>query len=121
MRKLTSVAALFILLSAMFIGGCDSPTESKATSVSAPSLSEPADNASGVSRTPMFKWTGNANKLVYATNSNFDNAVTIDVSGTEYTMASPMNANTTYFWKAGKTNGTTVVWCSNFWRFTTGN
>jgi hypothetical protein len=121
MRKLTSFAVLLILFSAILITGCDSPTETKATSVTAPSLSEPADNATGVSRTPVFKWTGSADKLVYATNSNFDNAVTIDVSGSEYTMPSPMNANTTYFWKAGKTNGTTVVWCANYRRFTTGN
>jgi lysyl endopeptidase len=120
MRNFISFA-VFILFSAILLTGCDSPTETKATSVTAPTLSEPADNATGVSRTPHFKWTGSADKLEYATNSTFDNAVSNDVSGTEFTLATPLSANTTYFWRAGKMNGTSIVWCSTYLRFTTGN
>lgn len=120
MSKLAYILASFMLLFTIITIGCDSPTESKAVSVTAPVITEPVDNATGVSLTPNFKWTGSADKLEYATNSNFTGGVIVDVSGTEYTPTTPLNPNTTYFWKAGKTNGASVVWCDN-WRFSTGN
>lgn len=121
MKKFTYISALFLFLILVAVPGCDSPTESKAVSVSAPSLSEPTDNATGIALTPHFKWTGNADKLECATNSNFENAISWDVSGSEYTASSPLSANTTYFWRAGKMNGNSIVWSETNWRFTTGN
>lgn len=121
MRKLILISALSAFIFILTFSGCDSPTDSKAISVTAPSLSEPADNSSGITRTPNFKWTGSADKLECATNSNFENAISWDVSGSEYTIPTPLNPGTTYFWRAGKKNGTAIVWCEQYWRFTTGN
>lgn len=120
MRKYALFFALLFILPFVF-NGCDSPTDSKAVSVTAPALSEPADNSTGISRTPLLKWTGSADKLECATNSGFENALSWDVSGTEYTIPSQLNANTTYFWRAGKINGNATTWCEQYWRFTTGN
>lgn len=121
MRKLTSFAVLLILFSAMLFTGCDSPTETKATSVTAPTLSEPTDNATSISLTPTFKWSGTADKLEIATNSTFSNPVYSNaVSGTEFTIPSGvLQAGTTYFWRAGKSSGGTMYWCATSYRFTT--
>jgi hypothetical protein len=102
--------------------GCDSATDSKATSVGqAPTLLQPSNNATGVSRYPVFKWSGEADKLEISTNPNFNPPDrSANVSGTQYQLPDPPLAPTqVYFWRAGKTSGSTVIW-SNSWKFTTG-
>lgn len=111
--RLISLCIIFISV------GCDSPTETKATSVTAPSLVSPPDNATGVSLTPTFQWSGVANKLQISTNSNFDGAITYEVSGQSYTLSTSLNRNTVYFWRAGVVSGSTIYWSSPFFRFTT--
>lgn len=116
--KFFIIAALLVFLG---VNGCDSPSDSKATTVSTPVLVEPADNATGIALRPHFKWTNEGDQLKYATNSNFDNAITVTVSGTEFTLTESLSPQTTYFWKVGKSSGTNVVWSETYWRFTTGN
>ena len=115
----------YILFTFLFIlvatGGCDSPTETRAISITPPSLISPPDNATGVSLTPTFTWRGNADKLAIATNSNFDGAMTYEVSGESFTLTNPLAPNTVYFWKAGITSGSGVYWSSSIYRFTTSN
>lgn len=112
---------VLLIISALYLGACDSPTDSKATSVNAPVLVSPEDNATGIALTPLFKWSGSADKIIYATNSNFNNAVTISVNGTEFRLNTSLSPNTTYFWKAGITSGSSTLWSASYWRFTTGN
>lgn len=114
---LSFLVGIFLLIS-----GCDSPTESVSISITRPSLTEPADNATGVPLTPVFKWTGEADKLMISVNSSYSNPVEINVSGNQHTLAAGiLKANTIYFWKAGKTSDGTVYWSVNNYRFTTGN
>lgn len=86
-------------------------------------LVAPANNAVGVSRMPQFVWEAGIGatsfNLVYATNSDFTDAVTeLGITGTTFTLASNLPYNTTYFWKVISVNngGTTP---SGVWSFTT--
>jgi hypothetical protein len=106
----------------LLISGCDSPTESVSISITRPSLTEPADNATDVSLTPTFKWTGEADKLMISVNSSYSNPIEVNVSGNEHTLAAGiLSPGTIYFWKAGKTSDGTVYWSVNNFRFTTAN
>ena len=74
----------------------------------APTLTGPADGATGVSLTPTFTWDGVAGADGYtieiATDAGFTNIVeTADVAGTEYTSAG-LNTNTSYFWRVSASN-----------------
>ena len=111
---------LTLILSAVLIlNGCGSDTVTQPPpAATPPTLTSPADNATGVPLTPTFKWSGEADKLQVSTNSGFT-SLTIDatVSGTEYTPPNSL-ASGVYFWRAGKTSGGTVYWSTVF-RFTT--
>lgn len=113
---------LISIYSLLLFYGCDSASDSVATTVTRPTLLEPVDNATGVSRYPVLKWSGEADKLEVSTSSNFS---TVDypanVTGTEHTVTTQLSASTTYFWHVGKTSGSTVNWSSEAFRFTTGN
>ena len=75
-----------------------------------PSLSSPTDGATGVSTTPTFSWTAVADAESYtleiATDDAFANIVhtATDISGTSYTLSSPLNANTLYYWHVRANN-----------------
>ncbi|MCI0449941.1 MAG: hypothetical protein L0Y79_09190 [Chlorobi bacterium] len=120
MKKLGLILIIVSILYSFI--GCDSATDSKATSVTRPSLLEPVDNATGVSRYPTFKWSGEADRLEVSRNSNFSNPIGRNISGTQYQLTDTLlDANTVYFWRVGKTSGSTIYWSENSWRFTTGN
>jgi hypothetical protein len=108
-------------ISALYLSGCDSATDSKSVSVTTPSLIEPADNDSNVVLAPTFKWSGSADKLQVAPNSTFSTPVySSDITGTQFTMPSGYLDNyTIYYWRAGKTSGSTVYWSSTSFRFKT--
>ena len=116
------IIILFIFsVSIFYFSGCDSVTDSKSVSVTTPSLLEPADNDSNIVLAPTFKWTGSADKLQVATNSTFSTVVySSDVSGNEHTMSGyHLDYYTIYFWRAGKTSGSTVYWSSSSFKFKT--
>lgn len=116
---ISSIILLIILI--LTSAGCDSPTDSKAITVSAPSLVEPADNSTGISLAPIFKWSGDASKIEIATNTTFENPVyTSEVSGTEFTLPSGvLQGGTVYFWRAGKSVSNSMYWSADAYRFTT--
>jgi len=119
------IGFLIIILSiaVSIFGGCDSATDSKATTVTGPpTLLEPVNNATNVSLNPTFKWSGEADRLEISTNPNFENPErSSNVSGTQYVLpAPPLLPSKVYFWRAGKTSGTTINWANSF-RFTTRN
>ncbi|MBZ0202515.1 MAG: hypothetical protein IT281_08560 [Ignavibacteria bacterium] len=120
--KFISFSVFIVVIAVLFFQACDSATDSKSTGVATPVLVQPSDTATNVSLSPVFKWTGNADKLLISTNANFDNPRQENVSGNEFTLpAPPLSAQQTYFWKAGATSGSTVYWSTMIWRFRTGN
>jgi len=115
---------LSILFTVQFIfTGCDSPTGSKPDVVAKPVLVSPNDKATNVTLTPLFKWTGTADKLEIATNPSFgsgDIKHSANVSGEQYSMPSNvLQRSTMYYWRAGKTAGTSVDWSVSIFSFST--
>lgn len=121
MRHIIYTIIIVFSFSILLISGCDSVTDSKSVSITAPSLLEPMDNDSNVSLTPTFKWNGAADKLQVATNSTFGNIRwDCTVTGTQYSMPSGyLESNQVYYWRAGKTSGSTVYWSTTSFRFKT--
>jgi len=117
----------FLLFLALFIGfilyGCDSPSDSKATSVTTPELTTPVDGAINQILTPLFKWTGGANKIEVDYNNTFNPPFYSyeQLNGaTQFTMPSgKLIHNKTYFWRVGVVSGATTYWSSSIFRFTT--
>lgn len=117
---------LFTLFASFFLfNGCDSPTGSKPDVVSKPVLVSPENNSANVSLAPLFKWTGTADKLEIATNPNFgsgDIKHTTNISGQQYQMPSnKLQRGTRYYWRVGKTAGTSIDWSTSIFSFTTVN
>lgn len=123
MRKLFFLITSLLVFILATVPGCDSPSETKATSVTAPALVAPADNAENIPLTPNFTWTGDATKIEVATNTTFSTLeYSADVTGTSHTMTGHTLLNgTTYFWRAGKTASGTTYWSTEAWRFKTVN
>jgi hypothetical protein len=111
------LASFFLIIMA----GCDSPSDSKASSVSPPSLISPADRDTNVTLTPTFTWTGSADILVIAKSSTFSNPVySVPVTGTSFKMPGGfLDYSTIYYWHAGITSGNTVYWSEKIFMFTT--
>ena len=76
----------------------------------APTLSSPADGATGVSLTPTFTWNAATNADSYtlqvATDAAFTSIVhsASGITGTSYVMPSPLNMDTTYYWRVAAEN-----------------
>ncbi len=113
---------IIIVFCLQFIsGGCDSPSGSKPETVSKPTLVAPGDNATNVSLTPVFQWSGTADKLEIASNTNFS---TLDhsanISGQQYQMpGGKLVKNHDYYWRVGKTSGQNIDWSVDIYHFKT--
>ena len=92
----------------------------KSVSTTPPTLVSPADGDTNVTVNTTFTWTGEADVLWLDLNPSFANHSTFSVTGTSYTVTSPLNPNTIYYWKAGKTVGSTTYWSQYNFHFTTG-
>ncbi len=114
---------LILFASIFFFNGCDSPSGSKPDVVSKPVLVAPSDNATNVSLAPLFKWTGAADKMEIAVNPGFgagDIKHTAAVSGQQYQMPSNiLQKGTLYYWRAGKTSGSSIDWSESIFTFRT--
>ncbi|MFZ0547089.1 MAG: PepSY domain-containing protein [Candidatus Promineifilaceae bacterium] len=72
---------------------------------SAISLTTPTDGATEVSTTPTFEWQSDAMAATYtlevATDAGFTNIVLSEtgLTGTSYTVSSPLDSDTTYYWR----------------------
>lgn len=110
-----------ILLALLFVSGCDSPSGAKPDPVTRPSLESPTDNATNVSLTPTFTWTGAADILEVAVNPNFDPILhSANVSGQSYKMpAGKLQNYTRYYWHAGKKSGSDIYWSDERFTFET--
>ena len=76
----------------------------------APNLTSPANNATGVNLSPTFTWTAVAQAVYYnidiATDSGFTNIVdsAAALTGTSYTTGVVLNQQTTYYWRVRAEN-----------------
>ncbi len=112
----------FVLCSFVIIlNGCDSSTDSKSTSNTPPTLVYPYDNDSNVALLTNFRWTGEANVIWIDTNPSFPSPISYTVTGTTFTLTTPLSANTSYYWKAAKIVSGTPYWSSNYYYFRTVN
>ena len=110
---------LMVFCALIVVSGCDA-TDSVPVSTAAPVLVSPADTSTNISLTPTFTWTGNADKLDIGSNNTFTTIIqSASVTGTSYTLTTPLQANTQYFWRAGHTAGSTVYWCNTIFSFRT--
>jgi hypothetical protein len=113
---------LFCFLAFLIIlqSGCDSATDSKSISTAPPVLVSPYDNDSNVATLTTFVWTGTADVIWLDVNSSFSNPVSYAVSGTTFTVTDPLSSYGSYYWKAGRTIGSTTYWSDNYYYFRTG-
>jgi hypothetical protein len=88
-------------------------------------LLDPADGQGGVLTTPTLDWQGESTADTYsvevATDPGFSDIVE-SVSGlttSEYTITSPLNAGTVYYWRVNGDNGCGAGSYSPVWSFTT--
>jgi hypothetical protein len=113
---------IFISIIILSLSSCDSPTDSKATNVNAPSLISPPNNDTLPTFTPTFKWSGLADKFQISLYPSFNTLFySVNVSDSQYTL--PGNVLTLhhqmYYWHAGKTSGGTTYWAELTYRFVT--
>ncbi|HHB90955.1 MAG TPA: hypothetical protein ENK60_06565 [Anaerolineae bacterium] len=93
----------------------------------APTLLSPPDGATNVSTTPTFTWSdvidAESYTLEIATDSSFNNIVhtATDIQGTSYTLATPLDPNTTYYWRVAAVNPCGSGAWSAVFSFTTEN
>ncbi|MEJ5244805.1 MAG: T9SS type A sorting domain-containing protein [Bacteroidota bacterium] len=91
--------------------------------LSAPTLSLPANNATNVAINPVLEWNSVNGATGYvlqvSTSSTFTTTVVNQsVTGTTYNV-SGLNYNTTYYWRVKATDGTNESDWSSVWSFTT--
>lgn len=96
-----------------------------ATAPTAPILSSPLNNATGVSTSPTLSWNASGGATSYrlqvATNPSFTSS-DVDqsgITGTSYTL-SYLSNSTTYYWRVNATNTGGTSSYSSTWSFTTG-
>lgn len=77
----------------------------------APTLISPADGATGISINPTLDWSDVSSASTYgvqvSTNANFTVLVVnqTGLTASQFAVSSPLNNNTTYFWRATASNG----------------
>jgi hypothetical protein len=94
---------------------------------SAPVLSSPTDNATGVSTTPNLQWNASSGATSYraqvSTSSGFGTTVfnQSGITATQVTVSPALSASTLYYWRVNATNSCgTSGWSTPVWSFTTG-
>ncbi|MEO8514407.1 MAG: hypothetical protein ABI543_12675 [Ignavibacteria bacterium] len=108
-----------ICISTVLFNACDSSTDSKSTSTNPPALVSPYDNDSNQALLTPFQWTGEAQVIWIDVNPTFPSPLSYTVSGTSYTLTTPLSPNTSYYWKAGRIVGSTTYWSTNYYHFRT--
>ena len=121
--KILFIFSGFLLLGLLLIG-CDSVTDSKATSITLPELLLPENNKDSVSITPLFRWKNAGQIIEIAENSSFSNPKYSNDQLNNITQfilpsSNPLNGGATYFWRVGVKSGSTIYWSSVAYRFTT--
>ena len=106
------IISILILSSIFILSGCDSPTDSKATAVTAPTLVSPADGDTTVSLTPTFQWTGAGDRLEISIYESFTNVLfSTNVSGNSFPLPSGNLQNGKYyFWHVANSSSGQVYW-----------
>ena len=100
----------------LFYTGCDSVTDSKSESVTAPTLTSPANNDTMVSLTATFQWSSEGDKLQIDQSAGFTGPMEFAVSANSMTIpAGNLSPGTYYYWRVGKTLGGTVYWSNSFY------
>lgn len=108
---------LAIILTVLFVYGCDSVSDSKPVGTTPPTLTTPADNDTTVPVMPVFRWSGSADKLEISTSSAFGTSVihSVTVSDSVYIYnGAPLDPERYYYWHAGITAGNKVYWSDIF-------
>ncbi len=122
MKRHIFTIILFVSLGFIFLNGCDSSTDSKAVSVTRPTLVSPANNDSTVSITPTFKWSGAADKLEIGTDQSLTHVIySCNVTDSSYTLpaSNHLLPGAWYYWNVGATSGSSVNWSSVNYGFKT--
>lgn len=90
-----------------------------------PVLVSPAKGATGVSNTPTFSWGASCPDSTYGIQVAKDLAFTqlvvneSGLTGTSYTVTTPLLSNTMYYWRVNATNAKGDIFWSEVWSFTT--
>lgn len=96
--------------------GIDDDCNSATPDFPAPTLASPANGATNVSTAPTLSWSGISCATSYgvqvATDSQFSSVVINQtVTGTSFTVSTPLSNNTTYYWRVNATkSGETSAW-----------
>ncbi len=126
-KKIFGLIAIILITASYLFAGCDAGGGSSyGISINPPSLVRPSDNDSMVSLTPTFAWQEKSGtvQLQISKNSGFSPLVfSVNTVDTSYTVpAGTLEANTTYFWRAGQTTiGNTIYWSSYWYSFKIGS
>ncbi len=115
---------IFVLLItfAFIFSSCDSPTDSKAVSVSSPSLVYPADGDTLSGGVIPFQWNGTADKFQISCFPSFAQLLyDANISGTtcsvNVTNFDKCDNSYTYYWRAGLSSGSNVYWSEVTYHF----
>jgi subtilisin-like proprotein convertase family protein len=112
--------------SSSYVNSTTAGLEVFAGSPSAPTLSSPANGATGVSTAPTFQWSALTNisgyQLQVATDAAFTSIVIdVNVDTNSYTHTSALNPQTTYYWRVRGLNPCGNGNYSSVFSFTTAN
>lgn len=93
------------------------------TTLSAPTLTSPANGATGVPRLATLTWNAiqgvESYEIQISTSSKFTGAATVSSASATYTVPSQLNSRTTYYWRVRSKKGTLISSYSASRRFTT--
>lgn len=93
------------------------------TLLNPPTLSSPANGATGIPRLATLTWVaipgGPSYEIQISTSTAISGAAIVPVASATYTVPSPLNSRTTYYWRVRSRKGNTVSAYSATTRFTT--
>jgi hypothetical protein len=94
--------------------------------ISAPTLSSPANNATGAATAPNLQWNASSGATSYqvqvSTASDFNTTIfnQSNITTTQVSVSPALNANTTYYWRVKASSSSGNSDWSTTWSFTTG-